>query len=82
MTRTNVVLDDALIQEAMEVTGLSSKRAVVEEALRMLVRMKSQATIRDLRGQLQWEGDLDASRTDRLSETPNENGPTSPHVDR
>ena len=63
--RTNIVLDDALVAEAMERTGIKTKRAVVEEALRMLVRMKRQESIRELRGKLHWEGDLDEMRRNR-----------------
>jgi Arc/MetJ family transcription regulator len=64
--RTNVVIDDTLLAAAMNVTGLRTKKAVIEEALRILVRLKSQEQIRALRGQLHWEGDLDALRTSRL----------------
>jgi Arc/MetJ family transcription regulator len=62
--RTNIVLDDALLAEAMRRTGLKTKRAVVEEALRTLVRLKRQEEIRELRGKLHWEGDLDELRRD------------------
>lgn len=60
--RTNVVIDDELLAEAMKYTGLSTKKAVIDEALQTLVRLKSQERIRSLRGQLRWEGDLDALR--------------------
>lgn len=63
--RTNIVLDQALIDEALALTGLKTKKAVIEEALRMLTRLKRQEGIRALRGQLHWEGDLDMSRLDR-----------------
>ena len=62
--RTNIVLDDALLAEAMRRTGLKTKRAVVEEALKTLVRLKRQEEIRKLRGKLHWEGDLDEMRRD------------------
>jgi Arc/MetJ family transcription regulator len=62
--RTNIELDDALIKEAMEVTGLATKRATVEEALKRLVRQARQRqALEDMKG-LGWEGDLDAMRTD------------------
>ena len=64
--RTNIVLDDDLIEEAMALTGLSTKRAVVHEALRTLVRLRRQASIRQLRGKLQWEGNLDEMREGRF----------------
>ena len=60
--RTNVVLDDKLVEDAMRYTGLTTKRAVIEEALRLLVRLKSQEEVRSLRGQLHWEGDLEEMR--------------------
>ncbi len=62
--RTNVVLDQDLIEEALELTGLKTKRAVIEEALRLLTQLKRQERVRTLRGRLHWEGDLDALRTD------------------
>ncbi len=64
--RTNIVLDDDLVAEAMALAGLPTKRAVVHEALRTLVRMRRQAGVRKLRGRLPWDGDLDAMRTDRF----------------
>jgi Arc/MetJ family transcription regulator len=63
--RTNVVIDDELMQEALRVTGMATKRAVIEEGLRTLVRLKGQEEVRNWRGKLHWEGDLDAMRTDR-----------------
>ena len=66
--RTNVVIDDELMAEALESTGLKTKKAVVEEALRTLVRLKRQERVRSLRGKLQWEGDLNVLREGRLSD--------------
>ncbi len=60
--RTNVVLDEELMEKAMRYTGLTTKRAVIEEALRLLVRLKSQEEVLNLRGKLHWEGDLEAMR--------------------
>jgi Arc/MetJ family transcription regulator len=65
LVRTNIVLDDALVAEAMERTGIKTKRAVIEEALRILIRLKRQEEIRNLRGKLHWEGDLDEMRRNR-----------------
>lgn len=62
--RTNIVIDDALMAETLEVTGLKTKREAVELGLQTLVRLRRQQVIRDLRGKLAWEGDLDASRAD------------------
>jgi Arc/MetJ family transcription regulator len=66
--RTNIALDDELIDRAKELTGLTTKRAVVDEALRTLVRLKEQEEIRALRGQLLWEGDLAEMRRNRLAD--------------
>ena len=62
--RTNIVIDDGLMQEAFRATGLKTKREAVEEGLRTLVRLQKQADIRRFRGKLQWKGDLDAMRRD------------------
>lgn len=62
--RTNIVIDDALLSEAMKATGASTKREAVELGLQALVRLKRQAGIRDFRGKLPWQGDLGAMRTD------------------
>jgi Arc/MetJ family transcription regulator len=66
--RTNVVIDDDLMAEALESTGLNTKKAVIEEALRTLVRLKKQEKVRSLRGKLQWEGDLNMLREDRFAD--------------
>lgn len=62
--RTNIVIDNELISKAILLSHNKTKRAVVEEALRLLVRFKEQLKIRELRGKLNWEGDLDLTRTD------------------
>ena len=54
--RTSVMMDDDLMTQAMLYTGLKTKKAVIEEALRTLVRLKSQEKVRELRGKLHWEG--------------------------
>jgi Arc/MetJ family transcription regulator len=64
--RINIVLDDELIQRALQVTGLKTKREVIHEALRTLIRLHEQAEIRALRGQLEWEGDVHQQRLSRL----------------
>ncbi len=61
---TSIVIDDGLIRSAMRATGLKTKRAVVEEGLKLLVRLKQQQAIRRWRGKLRWEGDLDAMQAD------------------
>lgn len=62
--RTNIVIDDALMEDALKATGLTTKREAVELGLRTLVRLKRQQAIRAHRGRLDWQGDLDAMRTD------------------
>ncbi|MBI1295087.1 type II toxin-antitoxin system VapB family antitoxin [bacterium] len=68
--RTNIVLDDELIAEAMRQTGITTKKGVIEEALRTLVRLRAQESVRALRGQLDWDGDLDAMRESRVDYAP------------
>jgi Arc/MetJ family transcription regulator len=63
--RTNIVIDDQLMIETMRLTGLRTKREAVELGLRTLVRLHRQGEIRRFRGKLDWQGDLDAMRTDR-----------------
>ena len=62
--RTNIVIDDKLMRDTLRVTGLRTKREAVEQALRTLLRLSQQAEIRRYRGKLNWQGDLDAMRTD------------------
>jgi Arc/MetJ family transcription regulator len=63
--RTNIVIDDQLMKEALRATGLKTKREAVELGLRTLLLLSKQAEIRKYGGKLQWEGDLDAMRRDR-----------------
>ena len=56
--RTNIVIDDSLMAEALKASGLSTKRDAVEQGLRLLVRLNKQQEIRSLRGKLKWDGDL------------------------
>ena len=63
--RTNIVIDDKLMREALHASGLKTKRDAVELGLQTLLRLSRQAEIRKLRGKLVWQGDLDAMRTDR-----------------
>ncbi|MDP1808571.1 MAG: type II toxin-antitoxin system VapB family antitoxin [Actinomycetota bacterium] len=62
--RTNVVIDDRLMQSALKASGLKTKRETIEEGLRLLVQLRQQAKIRDFRGKLKWSGDLADMRTD------------------
>jgi Arc/MetJ family transcription regulator len=60
--RTNIVIDDKLMADALKATGLETKKEAVEEGLKLLVRQNKQQEIRNLRGKLKWEGDLDEMR--------------------
>ena len=64
--RTNIVIDDELMEKAMRASGAATKREAVEQALKLLVRLDDQAClIRSARGKLHWEGDLKAMRRNR-----------------
>ncbi|ACU90607.1 type II toxin-antitoxin system VapB family antitoxin [Desulfomicrobium baculatum] len=62
--RTNIVIDDQLMGQALELSGLNTKKEAVEAGLRLLIAMKKQESIRQFRGKLTWVGDLDAMRKD------------------
>ncbi len=63
--RTNIVIDDELMSDALKHSGLKTKKEAVEQGLKLLVKQKQQQQIRKLRGKLQWEGDLDEMRTNQ-----------------
>ena len=60
--RTNIVIDDDLMADALKATGLRTKKEAVDEGLKLLVKRNKQQAIRRLRGKLHWEGDLDEMR--------------------
>ena len=60
--RTNIVIDDRLMDNALKATGLKTKKEVVEEGLKLLIQRNKQQAIRKLRGKLKWEGDLTEMR--------------------
>ncbi|CAM3019912.1 DUF2191 domain-containing protein [Komagataeibacter xylinus] len=62
--RTNIIIDDALMTDALKAAGVKTKREAVELGLRMLIKLKQQRELRTLRGKLDWQGDLDAMRSD------------------
>lgn len=62
--RTNIVIDDNLMANALKATGLKTKRDVVEEGLKLIILRQNQQAVRGLRGKIKWEGDLDEMRTD------------------
>jgi Arc/MetJ family transcription regulator len=62
--RTNIVVDDNLMAEALQLSNIKTKKGVVETALKLLVQVKKQEAIRKLRGKLNWEGNLSKMRLD------------------
>jgi Arc/MetJ family transcription regulator len=66
--RTNIDIDDRLMRQAMRYSGARTKKAAVEAGLRLLAETHSQGAIRNLRGKIDWEGDLDQSRLTRVPE--------------
>jgi len=66
--RTNIEIDDALMREAMEAAKTTTKRATVESGLRLLIATGTQIGLRQLRGRVKWEGNLDGSRRGRIRE--------------
>jgi Arc/MetJ family transcription regulator len=60
--RTNIVIDDRLMNDALKATGLKTKKEVVELGLKTLLKLNQQANIKELKGKLKWDGDLDAMR--------------------
>ena len=60
--RTNIVIDDALMADALKATGLSTKKEAVEMGLKLLVKQNKQQALRKLRGKITWEGDLNKMR--------------------
>jgi len=56
--RTNIAIDDKLMEAALKLSGLSTKKDVVEQALKMLVQLKKQSRLKKFRGKLKWECNL------------------------
>jgi Arc/MetJ family transcription regulator len=63
--RTTIDIDDALMRKAMRLSGLTTKKAVIEAALRLLIQTHSQVGIRQPRSKVKWEGNLDDPRRGR-----------------
>jgi Arc/MetJ family transcription regulator len=63
--RTNIVIDDKLMNEAMKLTRLKTKKAVVETGPKLLIQLKRQERLKSLRGKLKWDGDLEKMRLDQ-----------------
>lgn len=62
--RTNIVIDDKLMAEVLRLTGAKTKREAVEMGLKALIYLEKQSNVRNYRGKLLWEGDLEEMRTD------------------
>ncbi|HMM77573.1 MAG TPA: type II toxin-antitoxin system VapB family antitoxin [Gammaproteobacteria bacterium] len=62
--RINIVIDDGLMAEAIEITGVSIKKEAVELGLKALIQLKRQERIRGSKGELEWKGDLGRMRLD------------------
>ena len=60
--RTNIVIDDKLMADALKASGYDTKKETVEQGLKLLVRRSQQQAIRKLRGRVKWAGDLDQMR--------------------
>ena len=67
MKRTNIVLDDRLVGEALKLTGLKTQKELIHYALTQLVRHESQLGLLNLRGVVNWDGDLNAMRKGRVA---------------
>jgi len=63
--RTNIVIDDKLMTLALKSSGLNTKKEVVEEGLRLLIKVKNQSKLKNLKGKLKWEGNLNEMRLDK-----------------
>ena len=62
--RTNIIIDDNLMDEAMKLSRIKTKKATVETGLKLLIQIKKQERIKNLRGKLHWDNDLDKMRLD------------------
>lgn len=62
MKRTNIVMDEELVAEAKKLTGIPTQRALVDHALRELVKRKKQKRILNRFGKVKWEGNLNEMR--------------------
>jgi Arc/MetJ family transcription regulator len=63
--RTNIEIDDKLMNDTLKLTGLKTKREAVELGLKTLLRLRKQEQIKRFRGKLEWQGDLNAMRLDK-----------------
>ncbi len=62
--RTNIIIDDQLLSDAQRITGIKTKKGVVEEGLKVLLRLQRQQAVKKYRGKLTWTGNLETMRRD------------------
>ena len=62
--RTNIVLDDTLMNKALRIGGFKTKKATIENALKLFIQIKGQQNIKKLKGKIHWEGNLEEMRRD------------------
>lgn len=62
--RTNIIIDDTLMTDALKASGVKTKKEAVELGLRTLIKLNQQRHLRSMKGRLEWRGDLDAMRSD------------------
>ena len=67
MGRTNIVLDDKLVENCFEATGINTRKTLIDYALKELLRHKSQKKILELKGKINWDGNLNDWRKGRKS---------------
>ena len=63
--RTNIEIDDALMEEARKASGLATKKQTVEQALRLMIRLRKQQEVGEAFGKYRWRGNLARSRRGR-----------------
>ena len=66
--RTNIEIDDALMAEAQKASGYATKKQTVEDALRLMIRLRRQQEVVSAFGKYRWRGNLARSRKGRGSE--------------
>jgi Arc/MetJ family transcription regulator len=65
--RTNIEIDDALMAEALKISGQPTKKQTVEQALRLMIRLRQQEEVRSAHGKYRWRGNLARSRKGRVT---------------
>jgi len=65
--RTNIIINDSLMEEAKRLGGYKTKKDAVEAGLRLIIRLKKQEEMKKLQGKIHWEGKLEKMRLDNDS---------------